>query len=167
LLTYSRARPDESKVTDVDLKDVLKEVLRNLSHPIEEKNAIVDVSQLPVVKGIGFQLHQVFTNLISNALKFSKIDTPPRISVRLVDSTNETERNMHHIVVEDNGIGFEEEYKSKIFELFQRLHGRSEYPGTGIGLSIVKKIIENHQGNVYADSIPGVGSQFHVLLPST
>ena len=165
LLSYSRARPDESKMEDVDLKSILKDVLKNLSQSIEEKNATVSLDQLPVIKGLRFQLQQLFTNLISNALKFSKADTPPALAVRMLESEPCGDKNCFHIVVEDNGIGFEDEYKEKIFELFQRLHGRSEYAGTGIGLAIVKKIVENHHGNIYATSIPSVGSQFHLLLP--
>ncbi len=167
LLAYSRARPDETKMEDVDLNQLLREVTKGLSQTIEEKNAVVDSADLPHVRGIRFQLHQLFANLLSNALKFSRPGVPPRVCIRSVkESASDTgEKEMNHITVEDNGIGFDEEYKEKIFELFQRLHGRSEYVGTGIGLAIVKKIVENHKGSIYATSIPGEGSKFHVLLP--
>jgi PAS domain S-box-containing protein len=164
LLSYSRARPDESKMENVDLNHVLKDVIKILSQSIEEKHAQIDVHDLPVVNGIQFQLQQLFTNLLSNAIKFSKPGIPPKIEVKLVEDEKDS-GNGYHIIVKDNGIGFEEEYKEKIFEIFQRLHGRSEYSGTGIGLAIVKKIVENHHGTIHAASTPGEGSTFHLLLP--
>lgn len=164
LLAYSRARPDETKMETVDMNMVLQDVVKGLSQLIEEKNAKINIGDLPRVRGIKFQLQQLFSNLISNALKFSK---PGVQAVVTVDSKDEVSgnRTFHHFKIADNGIGFEEEYREKIFELFQRLHGRSEYPGTGIGLAIVKKIADNHDGNVYARSVPGKGSVFHLLIP--
>jgi PAS domain S-box-containing protein len=164
LLSYSRARPDESKMENVDLNHVLKDVIKILSQSIEEKHAQIDIHDLPVVNGIQFQLQQLFTNLLSNAIKFSKPGIPPKIQVRFAEEEKDSGNN-YHIIVKDNGIGFEEEYKEKIFEIFQRLHGRSEYSGTGIGLAIVKKIVENHHGTIHATSRPGEGSTFHLSLP--
>jgi PAS domain S-box-containing protein len=165
LLAYSRVRPDESKMEKVDLNIVLKDVTKTLSQLIEEKHAMVEAHSLPIVSGIQFQLQQLFTNLVSNAVKFSKPDVPPRVEVKLLERTKNSGKEFYHLIVKDNGIGFEEEYSQKIFELFQRLHGRSEYSGTGIGLAIVKKIVENHNGSIYATSKPGEGSVFHILLP--
>jgi PAS domain S-box-containing protein len=168
LLSYSRTRPDETKMEDVDLNALLRDVIKNLSQAIEEKHATVDVGDLPHVRGIKFQLQQLFANLLSNALKFSRAGVRPHIRVAALKEnlTEEEVREGNQIIVEDNGIGFDEEYKEKIFELFQRLHGRSEYAGTGIGLAIVKKIVENHNGSIYATSVPGQGSTFHISLPS-
>lgn len=166
LLSYSRTRPDETKVEPVNLNIILQEVTKSLSQSVEEKNATIDIGTLPTVRGIRFQLQQIFSNLLSNALKFSKPDIAPKITVTSSEEHPTGNRGaVHHIIVSDNGIGFEKEYSEKIFELFQRLHGRSEYPGTGIGLAIVKKIMENHNGTVYAQSEPGEGSSFHLLFP--
>jgi PAS domain S-box-containing protein len=165
LLAYSRARPDESKMEKVDLNQIVKDAIRSLSQSIEEKQAEIDVEKLPVVSGIQFQLQQLFTNLLSNAIKFSRAGVPPKIEVKVTEPADHA-GDVYDIIVSDNGIGFEEEYKEKIFELFQRLHGRSEYSGTGIGLAIVKKIVENHHGSIRATSTPGEGSTFHVLLPA-
>jgi signal transduction histidine kinase len=118
-------------------------------------------------------MRQLFTNILGNALKFSNPDVPPQISIttELVNGSqiNNTHANSkksyHHIAVRDNGIGFESEHSAKIFEVFQRLHGRSEYSGTGIGLAICKKIVENHGGIIMAESELDKGATFHIYFP--
>jgi signal transduction histidine kinase len=140
---------------------------------IQEKNGVVENKGLPTLKVIPFQIQQLFNNLLNNALKFSKPEIPPRIVVYsdIVDVaslnlgfTTRVEK-FCHISFGDNGIGFDPIYEKKIFEVFQRLHGRSEYGGTGIGLAICKKIVDNHHGMITAESRPDEGTTFHIYLP--
>ena len=165
LLQYSHVshRPHQKEM--VDLNDTIKHVLEDLDLDIHQKKAIVDCDNLPVLLGYKRQLQQMFQNLVSNALKYSKEGVPPHIIIT-ADLVNNDGQYFHLIEVKDNGIGFEQEYHEKIFQMFTRLHGRSEYSGTGIGLSIVKKVIENHQGKIKAESIPGTGTIFKVYLPT-
>jgi PAS domain S-box-containing protein len=154
VLEYSRLSRADQSITKVDLNLVVKDVLHEFELAIAEKNAAVDVGVLPVVRGIGPQFHQLFRNLIGNALKFSQQE--PRIRV-LADG--------HHIIVKDNGIGFPEEFADKIFDIFQRLNSQDVYSGSGIGLALCKKIVENHGGTIKAQSEPGKGATFHIFLP--
>ncbi|HVV07546.1 MAG TPA: ATP-binding protein, partial [Puia sp.] len=154
VLEYSRLSRADQSITKVDLNLVVKDVLHEFELAIAEKNAAVDVGVLPVVRGIGPQFHQLFRNLIGNALKFSQQE--PRIRV-LADG--------HHIIVKDNGIGFPEEFADKIFDIFQRLNSQDVYNGSGIGLALCKKIVENHGGTIKAQSEPGKGATFHIFLP--
>lgn len=172
LLTYSQVSMTEYKMEEVDLNEKMQVVLADLELQVEEKNAKIEVSPLPVVRGYRRQLQQLFQNLISNALKYSKEETIPEIIIQssVVDGnqvpTNlAKDRRYHLIEVVDNGIGFEQQYEDRIFQMFQRLHGKTEYPGSGIGLAIVRKVAENHHGSVWARSRPGQGSTFYVLLP--
>ena len=118
-------------------------------------------------------MKQLFTNILSNAIKFRKPGQAPsiRITSNLLSDREKHERGLHNnkqyfkIQVTDSGIGFEQEYSVKIFQIFQRLHGKSEYPGTGIGLAIVKKIVDSHNGIIYAESAPGQGASFTIILP--
>ena len=164
LLVYSHVsqRPHEKQT--VDLNEKLHRVLEDLELDIEEKKAIVDMAELPVIKGYGRQLQQLFQNLVSNSLKYSKEDLPPEIHIS-AETAMVDDRQYHVIKVADNGIGFEKEYDQKIFQMFSRLHGRNEYSGTGVGLAIVKKVIENHAGLIQVESVPGEGSVFSVYLP--
>lgn len=173
LLAYSRTNTSEKKFERVDLNNLLSEVKSDLKERIEEKGAKITSVSLPTMDVIAFQFRQLLINILSNAIKFSKTDIPPLIAIdyRVEDhpvlgqSDPENKRPYHHFEIRDNGIGFEPEHKHKIFEVFQRLHGRSEYSGTGIGLAICKKIVENHQGTIYAESELGEGATFHVLIP--
>ena len=106
----------------------------------------------------------MFQNLLSNALKYSKADVPPNIDIN-ASKVTENEKQYHLISVKDNGIGFEQQYEEKIFQMFSRLHGRHEYSGTGVGLSIAKKVMENHNGFIRVQSEPGIGSDFKIYLP--
>ena len=129
-----------------------------------EKKAVIQASGLPVVRGYSRQLQQLFQNLLSNSLKYSKTDEAPRIDI-ICSETEWAGKSYYRISVRDNGIGFEQQYADKIFQMFSRLHGRSEYSGSRVGLSIVKKVVENHNGLIQVHSAPGKGAEFEVLLP--
>ncbi|MEM1347730.1 MAG: PAS domain S-box protein, partial [Myxococcota bacterium] len=170
LLTYSRvttrARPYES----VDLNQVVAEVLEDLEIRCVEKRASLDVAKLPTIDADPMQMRQLFQNLISNALKFHKPDQPAHVCVScelLEPSLSARDRvpARVEIQVEDDGIGFDQKYADTIFGPFQRLHGRNEFSGTGIGLAICRKIVEQHQGAIMAFSAPGDGATFVVTLP--
>lgn len=174
LLAYSRTNRSEQKFEVADLNKLLAEVKNDLRERIEEKHAIITSAHLPSLKVIVFQMRQLFTNIISNSIKFSKAGVTPEIRIQhevvkgnAVPSKTPVDNNktFHHISFTDNGIGFEPEQRLKIFEVFQRLHGRSEYSGTGIGLAICKKIVENHHGVITADSQLDQGATFHIYLP--
>ncbi len=158
LLTFSRAISKEIIPVDIKLDQLIHEVCEMLEVSIKESGAQVTISKLPVVRGDEGQLRQVFQNLISNALKFTA-DNSPDILI------NATETEASWIIeVKDNGIGFEMEQAGKLFNIFTRLHSRDKYSGTGIGLSICKKIIRRHQGKIWAESSPGQGASFYVEL---
>lgn len=173
LLTYSRTNNAENIFEPTNLNTILSEISGELSDVIETKAARIFIDDLPQVSAIPFQLRQLFINLLSNALKFTRPDVAP--VVRITSESVEGKEIAHekadpgrryvHIGVADNGIGFEPEYASKIFEVFQRLHSRGDYEGTGIGLAICNKIVENHEGILYAESKPGEGATFHIYLP--
>jgi two-component system CheB/CheR fusion protein len=176
LLDFSRATRTNDRFTSTDLGAILRTTLADFDLLIKEKNAMVIAGELPVIEATPFQMGQLFHNLISNALKFSKDKTPPiiRISSRRlgreeVMSMEGLDRNIPYVelVFEDNGIGFSNEYAEQIFVLFQRLNGRHDYPGTGIGLALCRKIVDNHGGRIFASSIESIHTEFHVILPVT
>jgi two-component system CheB/CheR fusion protein len=157
-----------------DLNIIIEEVKIEFKEAIAEKNAVIEVKEICKVKIIPFQFRQLMHNLISNALKFSNPKIPPRIIISSVNITyseinvlNLTPHKEYcHISISDNGIGFEKEFAEKIFEVFQKLHAKDEYAGTGIGLAIVKKIIENHSGSIFATSKLNVGTTFDIYIPA-
>jgi signal transduction histidine kinase len=157
----------------VDLNVVVKRVMQDLELAIEQKNAFIQQDPLPTVSGVPHQLHQLFYNILSNALKFSSHSTSPEIHIKVENVTAGTlamtlpdpSRAYHLITVRDNGIGFQQEKADKIFVMFQRLHRREEYSGTGIGLALCKKVVTNHGGQIWATSEPGKGACFSMLLP--
>lgn len=164
LLLYSHVsqRPHEKEM--VDLNEKIRRVQEDLELDILQKGATIRAARLPQVRGYSRQIQQLFQNLISNALKYSKEDQPPKIEIN--SSRVEREGREHlQIGITDNGIGFEQEYHEKIFQMFTRLHGKNEYGGTGVGLSIVKKIVENHEGHIRVESQKGVGTTFYIYLP--
>ena len=167
LLHYSRATTSEIILESTDLNNTIAEVKKDLSETIAEKKATIITKNLPVLKVMPFQFHQLFFNIIGNAIKYQRENVPPVIKVKAEPVTHATEtgKEFYKIIINDNGIGFEQEYADDIFKLFQRLHGRSEYSGTGIGLAICKKIVENHHGTITATSEPGKGSTFTILIP--
>lgn len=174
LLNYTRAHRDD-KFVETDLNQVVSNVLLDLELLIMQKKAKIETAKLPVVKAAPIQMQQLFYNLVNNALKFSRNGVAPEIGISC--RTMDTEELLDHpslqpymlhyeITVSDNGIGFEPEYAEKIFTIFQRLHNRSAYEGTGIGLSLVKRVMHNHKGEVFATSMPGEGATFHLVLPA-
>ncbi|HMJ67658.1 MAG TPA: ATP-binding protein [Cyclobacteriaceae bacterium] len=160
LLSYSRLKKQEVTFEEVKLGDIIAEVIRDLDLPIKEKNAVIEVCELPIINGNILRLRQLFNNLISNSLKYSKADVPPHIQITVI-----TQAPNIHITVKDNGIGFEEKHAEKIFGLFERLHTRDQFPGTGIGLSICRKIAELHHGKIAASSVLNEYAKFDVTLP--
>jgi light-regulated signal transduction histidine kinase (bacteriophytochrome) len=160
LLKLSRVESRGAKPEEVDSAAVLQEVIGSLRLPIKENKAEIQVAPLPTVIADRTQLAQLFQNLIANALKYRRADTPPRINI----SADETpfEWQLH---VADNGIGIPDDSFDRIFDIFQRLHGRDEYSGTGIGLAICKRIVERHGGRIWVKSEPGQGSTFSFALP--
>jgi signal transduction histidine kinase len=160
LLRFSRVATHGRPFAPVNLHTIAEEVLSDLEAQIEQADAVVELGRLPTISADALQMRQLMQNLISNAIKFRKPGVTPEVTVA-ADVDDETVR----MTVTDNGIGFEQEYSRRIFRVFERLHGRSEYPGTGIGLALCRKIAERHGGTVIADSEPGVGSVFTVTLP--
>ncbi|MFD2572989.1 ATP-binding protein [Spirosoma soli] len=179
LLTYSRLSTQSEPFEPVSLSSTLATILNDLELTIDEKKAQINIgdsngARLPIIKGNPLQLRQLFQNLLSNALKFSRPDTTPTVSIQIrsveagnvpVNVLNRTNKSWLAIDVVDNGIGFDEQYQERIFQLFERLHGRSEYAGTGIGLTICRKVAENHGGAITAHSRPNEGATFTVYLP--
>ena len=156
------------------LQKILEEVTQTLEFKIEQQNAIINTDPLPIAKIIPSQFRQLFQNLLSNSLKFMRAEVQPVITIshNLVHADDVIHYQLspasqyHKLEFKDNGIGFENEFAGNIFAIFQRLHGRSEYEGSGIGLAICKKIIEHHGGIIYAQGTPGEGATFNVILPA-
>lgn len=160
LLTYSRVTTKANPFSQVSLNKIVTQVKSDLEIRIEQTAGTVNISNLPDIDADPTQMHQLFQNLISNALKFHKPDCPPIVTI----SANVDEKTCA-ITIADNGIGFEQKYADRIFTIFQRLHGRHEYEGTGIGLAVCRKIIDRHGGRIVARSELGKGSTFIVYLP--
>ena len=173
LLAFSRVKNDDNRFEIIDINKILAEVKNELKETIEEKHAIIRSEKLCVARLIPFQFKQLLQNLISNALKFSKAGTPPHIiitsemgsGVKFKDAGALPRKKYCHISVTDKGIGFDAQFKDQIFELFQRLHTREAYAGTGIGLAIVKKIVDNHNGIITANGEPNNGARFDIYIP--
>ncbi len=172
LLQFSRTNKAEKVYEEVDLNNLLENAKQELAQTIEEKKAVIHNEKLPKLKVIPFQIQQLFINIISNSLKYRQENVTPDIQIKsaLVIAQNEdllprNKDKYYKITIEDNGIGFEQEYADKIFILFNRLHNKNEYNGTGIGLAICKKIVENHQGYIFANGYPGKGAVFTIYLP--
>lgn len=174
LLSFSRVSSGDRIFEKTDLNKVLEEVKTELKDVIEEKQATIEVVDMCEANIIPFQFRQLMHNLIGNSLKFSKPGTPPYIIIRSSytkydksNSLNIPVNNQYcHLNITDNGVGFDPEFKEKIFEVFQRLHNKEEYPGTGIGLAIVKKVVENHNGIITANSEINKGSSFDIFIPA-
>lgn len=162
LLRFSRETSNSEDFILIPLNHLLNEVLADMEVDIEKSSAQVQVEKLPEIWGIPSQMRQLFQNLISNAIKFRKPGEEPR--VRIFPGSNGTTH--HRIIVQDNGIGFDSKYADEIFMVFKRLHSYHEFEGSGVGLSICKKILERHNGVIWAESKPGSGAQFIMDLPS-
>jgi PAS domain S-box-containing protein len=175
LLAYSRTHNSEQDYQKTNLNEVIEQVSGDLYEEIEQQNATIENHRICEINVIPFQFQQLFYNLISNSLKFSSPNRPLKITINgehkigseLTDSTLLPSVAYCHITYTDNGIGFEPQYSERIFELFKKLHPNSEYKGTGIGLAIVKKIIENHNGTITAKGVLGKGATFDIYLPVT
>ncbi len=176
LLAYSRITTQRDTFCPVPLDDVLQNTLTTLDMLVLESNAVIEADPLPVVQGDATQLEQLMLNLLTNALKFSKPGQPPHIQIRvtalsaseLPSTVRPTKAAPRYVRIDvmDNGIGFAQKDSSLIFNVFQRLHARSQYGGTGIGLAVVDKVVRNHGGAVIATSEPEVGATFSVYLPA-
>ncbi|WP_179005434.1 CHASE3 domain-containing protein [Winogradskyella forsetii] len=173
LLQFSRTSNVDSDFKITNMNMLLEHAKQELYDSIENKNAEIVSDHLPSMEVISFQMEQLFINLISNSMKYSKEDLAPKIEIRYQEVESKTiavlEKSLykyhHKISFIDNGIGFEPNYSESIFELFNRLHGKTEYSGTGIGLAICKKIVDNHKGVILAEGQPNVGATFTIYLP--
>lgn len=160
LLVFSQIKKEDTQYTQVDLNRVASEAIQDFEITIEEKNAACTVESLPTIHADARMMGQLFENIISNSLKYSKQNENPKIKISCMKKEDTVE-----LAFEDNGIGFDEKYLSQMFTLFQRLHDRTTYEGTGLGLAICKKIVEIHRGKIWARSAEGQGSVFYVSLP--
>ncbi len=173
LLSYSSTSTNDKKVQVTDLNFLLQNVMEQLKERIESKGATIKADLLPTLKVVTFQFEQLLINILSNSLKYSKPDVPPVIIIKadIVNANDielplETKAQRYHLIkVSDNGIGFDPQFSERIFQVFQRLHGKDQYEGTGVGLAICKKIVENHQGYIVAEGETGKGASFTIYLP--
>jgi light-regulated signal transduction histidine kinase (bacteriophytochrome) len=173
LLEFSRVTKSKQPFSSVDLSFVLRQVLSELEISIEETGAVIEYNDLPEVECQMSQMKQLFSNLVNNSIKFRKKEVKPHIVVSSSLLSNDAkisyglnpDSKYYEIAVKDNGIGFEDEYSAKVFQIFQRLNGKSEYPGSGIGLAICKKIVDHHNGIIVANGVPGEGAVFTIVLP--
>ena len=173
LLEFSRISKTTQPFGQINLNSILRMIRVDLELRIEETGTALESDELPVVEAINSQMKQLFTNLISNAIKFRKQGVAPTIKIKTeaMGSREKSERGLfqscvyHKISIQDNGIGFDEVYANRIFQVFQRLHGKSEYPGSGVGLAICKKIMDYHHGQIFASSTLGEGANFTIIIP--
>ena len=173
LLDFSRVARTGDAFENTSLDNVLKKALADLEVSIEETNAVITAGALPEIEAQPGQLKQLFINVISNAIKFRKPSDAPFITIRcdaltgseIIAHSLDGLKNYFSITIADNGIGFEPEYSERIFQIFQRLHGKSEYAGSGIGLAICKKIVDYHNGQIYASAALGKGAMITIILP--
>ena len=174
VLDFSQLSSQRQVFEQIDVQKILEVVTADYELLIEQKKAVIECGHLPTLQANALQMRQLFTNLLSNALKFSAEGRPPVISITSQPLSDD--EKAHHkdllpevdycqITVADNGIGFNKEHALKIFSIFQRLHGKSEFAGTGIGLAICKKIAHNHYGEIWATSQPDQGAKFNIILP--
>ena len=165
ILTFAKVSTDKNSFVESDLNDLLNNVLVELTDTIREKHAIIKADKLPVLCVNPVLMQPLFHNLISNALKYNRKDIPPVITIRNEKTDELNGGSYYRILVEDNGIGFDQKYSEQIFGMFKRLHNSSEYEGTGVGLALCKKIVEEHYGFISAKSKVNEGSTFIVSLP--
>ncbi len=173
LLAYSRTNTNDRVYKKVHVKDIVQEVQNDFKELLAEKNVTIETDDLCELNVIHFQFRQLIHNLVGNSIKFAHPDRPPLIQFhcKFADASEfnvpslDPDKKYCRLSVEDNGIGFEQEYSERIFEVFQRLHGKDEYKGTGIGLAIVKKIVENHNGVIIATGVPDCGARFDIYIP--
>jgi signal transduction histidine kinase len=164
LMAYSRVTTKAQPFETVNLSSIAHEVLSDLEVRIQNSGGRVEIGELPTVHADPLQMRQLFQNLIANALKFHKQESSPVVKV-YADTSSESNGEVCRVTVKDNGIGFDEKYADRIFGVFQRLHGKQEYEGSGIGLSVCRRIVERHGGTITAKSAPGEGATFTIDLP--
>lgn len=164
VLTYSSLNAVERKIETLDLNNILSDIRTDLEVLIEQKNAVIEYDTLPKIEGVQVSIYQLFYNLINNSLKFSKPDEAPVITIT-ADIVSVDGQDHARIIVADNGIGFEPEYNQRIFNTFTRLNSKNKYDGTGLGLSLVKKIVERHHGTIEATGNVDAGAAFTITIP--
>ena len=164
LLSFSRVTTRGKELEPLDVHEPLGEAVYNLQSAIQDSGAMVSNDDLPMIRGDFTQIVQLFQNLIGNGIRYQKGDVAPRVHVHAEESAGNP--GMIEFTISDNGIGIEEKYFDRIFVIFQRLHGRQEYAGTGLGLALCKRIVERHKGRIWVESEIGKGSTFHFTLPS-
>ena len=171
VLTYSQLSKEKEVFETVNLQQVIENIKTDFELLIEQKEATIQYTELPTIEAIPLQMAQLFGNLISNSLKFSRAYVQPVITItaqqmmRAKDSATSANTDYYNIEIRDNGIGFHPKHAEQVFNIFQRLHGRQEYAGTGIGLAMCKKIAQNHHGDIYAAASTESGAVFNILLP--
>ncbi|MEJ1222517.1 PAS domain S-box protein [Sediminicola sp. 1XM1-17] len=173
LLAYSRTNTSGKEFKSMNLNEIIEEAQLDLMEKLDEKKGVIEIGNMCEVSIIPFQFVQLMSNLISNSIKFSLPGVPPKIKINSTEVNGKEIQDLDllpfkdycHITFSDNGIGFDTEHKDKIFEVFQRLHGKNDYEGTGIGLAIVKKIVLNHDGFIKASSMPNKGVTFDIFIP--
>jgi light-regulated signal transduction histidine kinase (bacteriophytochrome) len=175
LLEFSRATDESENYEETNLNEIVASILTDLELNIEQKKAVISFNKLPTLKVVPDQFRQLFQNLITNSLKFCKPGIAPEITITSektkgmyipLISYDQYEDSFYRIIFKDNGIGFEEKYADEIFMIFKRLHSFEQFEGTGIGLSICKKIVEKHHGFIHASGKPGEGATFTIILPA-
>ncbi len=177
LLSYSKLIKTEVEFEQVDLQEILKAVLNDFEVSIQEKKAVIAYPDLPVITAVRLQMNQLFFNLVGNAMKFTPPGEAPRIEIDIqnLDAAAAKKQLQHYdpslsyikLTFRDHGIGFENKHAETIFKAFERLNTRNAYQGSGIGLALCRRIVQNHRGHLYAHSEPGKGSSFHIILPTT
>ena len=175
LLNFSTLAANDIEFKKVSVNENIKSVLSDLEIKVEKSNCTLNCADIPLIDGYPTQIRQLFSNLINNSIKFKKEGTAPVIKIHCEEADPKEYLQLpillykHYlkITISDNGIGFDQVYAEKIFQVFQRLHSKAEYAGSGIGLSICKKIMDNHHGYIFANSIPGAGATFTLLFPKT
>jgi signal transduction histidine kinase len=177
LLEFSRLTNADMLLRPVDLSVIVAAVVTDFELIIQEKEATIEIGSLPVIEAVSLQMNQLFHNLLSNALKFIKPGTTPRVKLtaKVIPESEAAQFIQkttpgciyYSLAFSDNGIGFETKYAEQIFEVFKRLHGREAYPGSGIGLALCRRIVTNHHGYLYSESTPGKGTIFYIILPET
>jgi light-regulated signal transduction histidine kinase (bacteriophytochrome) len=164
VLTYSTFNAIEQRIEMIDLNTIISDIRNDLEVLIDQKDASIEYDALPKFEGVQVLIYQLFYNLINNSLKFSRDNEKPVIrisgSMNCIDGINYVT-----LIVSDNGIGFDDEYRARIFQTFTRLNPKTEYDGTGLGLSLAKKIIERHYGTIEASGQKGKGAEFRITIP--
>ncbi|MCH7909680.1 MAG: hypothetical protein IIB38_08700 [Candidatus Hydrogenedentes bacterium] len=171
LLDFARVTSRAKPFAPVDLGKLMAELVADLDVQIKESGAKIEIGKLPTLDADPSQMRQLFQNLIGNALKYRRQDVPPVIKITSKAKPGKGRhpkhgrKTSHRITISDNGIGFKDEHAERIFGIFRRLHGRVSYSGTGVGLAIVRKIVERHNGAITASGVPGHGATFTITLP--